>query len=399
MKIGIYLGDIKKPESIGDYTFVISFVKELLKTKAPHEFIFYYFGQKNAFNNLQNIKNAKFICLKYYKKPEISLNPLKIKTYKTPLVSLNHKLKKDNVNIAFFIVPYLHEHIEIPYFATIRDVAHRILPHFPEFSTNSVFEKMEKKLNAFLTGASKIITCNSIAKNDIRTLYDVIEENITTMPIPYPSWLKETNCDDEKILKENNIEKNSYIFYPAQFWTHKNHIRLILAAQVMKEQNINLKVVFTGFDRGNLKYLKKATSKLGLEDDVLFLNSVSKEELCVLYKNALALVYPCLAGPDSIVALEAMYYGCPVLISNHLGYMEQLKKAAFYFNPLDEMDIVEKIKLLNDIEKKDEILVNSKNLIEKSDFAGYIERFLDIADSFYSVRMCWSMKEMYEDKI
>ena len=55
----------------------------------------------------------------------------------------------------------------------------------------------------------------------------------------------------------------------------------------------------------------------------------------MLYKNAYALVYPCLAGPDSISALEALYFNCPVLISNHLGYVQQLKKSALYFNPLD----------------------------------------------------------------
>ena len=32
---------------------------------------------------------------------------------------------------------------------------------------------MDKKLNLFLTGATRIFTCNQVAKNDIKTLYDV----------------------------------------------------------------------------------------------------------------------------------------------------------------------------------------------------------------------------------
>ena len=128
MKIGIFLGDIKKPHSMGDLTFELSFVEELLSHETNHEFVFYYFGKKNIFKGQQN---AQFINLKYYKKPYISLNPLKIKYSKTPITSLNYKLKKDNINTMFFLTPYLHEHIETPYFAVIRDVAHRILPHFP----------------------------------------------------------------------------------------------------------------------------------------------------------------------------------------------------------------------------------------------------------------------------
>ena len=394
MKIGIYLGDIKKPYSIGDLTFEMSFVEELLNSKTNHEFVFYYFGQKNTFKNQEN---AKFVCLKYYKKPEFSFHPFCIKTYKTPFCSLNYKLKKDNINAIWFLVPYLHEHIEIPYFATIRDVAHRILPHFPEFSSNSVVEKMEQKLNRFLTGASKIITCNQVAKNDIKTLYDVIDENIMTMPLPYPNWLKNTK-EDAEILQKYNLSKKSYIFYPAQFWTHKNHIRLILATQLMQEQNINLKVVFTGLDRGNKEYLLEQTTKHDLTDKILFLDYINEKELASLYKNAYAMVYPSLAGPDSIAALEALYFNCPVLISNHLGYTQQLKKSALYFNPLDEIDIVEKIKMLNDLSIKDDIISNGQILIKESTCKNYVDKFLNILDSFYLTRQCWSLKESYENK-
>ena len=394
MKIGIYLGDIKKPESVGDLTFELSFLEELLNLKTGHSFVFYYFGEKNIFKNKQN---AKFVCLKYYKKPQLSISPFYFKFFKIPIYSLNYRMKKDKINVAYFLKPYLHEHIEVPYFANIRDVAHRIFPHFPEVSTNSIHEKAEKRLNRFLTGASKIITGNNIAKNDIKTLYDVIDENIEVCPVPYPNWLLNTK-EDEKFLVKNSLTKNSYIFYPAQFWTHKNHIRLILASQVMCEQNINLKVVFTGLNRGNKDYLVKQVKNLGLENNVLFFNYINQKELACLYKNAYAFVCPSLAGTDSISALEALYYNCPVLISNHLGYIEQLKKSALYFNPLDEIDIVEKIKSLNDLAVKDELIANGNNLIKENGFKRYLDRFLNLMDSFYLTRQCWSLEENYIEK-
>ena len=39
----IYLGDIKKPQSVGDLTFELSFVDELLKQETNHDFVFYYY--------------------------------------------------------------------------------------------------------------------------------------------------------------------------------------------------------------------------------------------------------------------------------------------------------------------------------------------------------------------
>lgn len=382
MKIGIYLGDIKKPHSVGDLTFELSFVEELLKQETNHEFVIYYFGKKQDFKEQEN---AKFVNLKYYKKPQIGLNPLSLNFYKTPFCSFNHRLKKDNINAVFFLTPYLHEHIEIPYFAAIRDVAHRILPHFPEFSTNSVFERMDKKLNLFLTGATRILTFNQVAKNDIVTLYDVIEENIETINLPYPNWIEKVK-PDENILRWNNLSKNNYIFYPAQFWSHKNHIRLILTAQILKEQNINLKIVFSGLDRGNKQYLIKQVEDLDLKDEILFLDYISQAQLAALYKNAYALAYPCLAGPDSIAALEALYFNCPVLIANHLGYNQQLKKAALYFNPLDETDIANKIQDLNDLATKDDLINKGQALIKESTTQKYIDKFLNIMDSFYLTR-------------
>ena len=95
---------------------------------------------------------------------------------------------------------------------------------------------------------------------------------------------------------------------------------------------------------------------LDLENEVIFLDYVNQKQLASLYKNAYALVYPCLAAPDSIAALEALYFNCPVLISDHIGYNQQLKKAALYFNPLDESDIVSKIEELNDLATKDDLI-------------------------------------------
>ena len=166
----------------------------------------------------------------------------------------------------------------------------------------------------------------------------------------------------------------------------------------MKEQNINLKVVFSGLDRGNKNYLLKQAEKLDLQKEIVFLDYVSQKELATLYKNAYALVYPCLAGPDSMAALEAMYFECPVLISDHLGYNQQLKKAALYFNPLDESDIVDKIQKLNDLAIRDDLIANGKVLIKENTSQKYIDKFLNVMDSFYLTRLCWSLEESYRTK-
>ena len=161
---------------------------------------------------------------------------------------------------------------------------------------------------------------------------------------------------------------------------------------------MNLKIVFTGKDRGNKDYIIQQTKKLDLEKEVVFLDFIERDELGSLYKNAYALIYPSLAGPDSIVALEALYFNCPVLISNHLGYHQQLKKSALYFNPLSELDIVEKIKQLSDLATKDDLIANGQLIIKENSCKNYVDSFLNMVDNFYLLRQCWSLDEDYRNK-
>ena len=65
-----------------------------------------------------------------------------------------------------------------------------------------------------------------------------------------------------------------------------------------------------------------------------------------MYKNAFALVYASFLGPNNIPPLEACALGCPVVAANIPGAFEQMGDAAAFFDPKDEYDLAEKIKML-----------------------------------------------------
>ena len=85
-----------------------------------------------------------------------------------------------------------------------------------------------------------------------------------------------------------------------------------------------------------------------------------------------------------------MYFNCPVLISDNAGYNLQLRSSALYFNPLDENDIIEKIKMLSDFVIKDELVAKGQLLIKDSTCAKYVDRISTIGDNFYLTRQCWA---------
>ena len=62
---------------------------------------------------------------------------------------------------------------------------------------------------------------------------------------------------DVDIKKKYKLDM-PYVFYPAQFWAHKNHIYLLEGLKSL-EDNFGLKVgaIFSGGDKGNLDFIKK----------------------------------------------------------------------------------------------------------------------------------------------
>jgi len=78
--------------------------------------------------------------------------------------------------------------------------------------------------------------------------------------------------------------------------------------------------------------------------NVHYVGYVSDQELVSLYRHAKGFVYPSLYEGFGIPPLEAMYFGCPVIVSNSASLPEACGEAALYCNPYDEN------KLKSDIE-------------------------------------------------
>jgi glycosyltransferase involved in cell wall biosynthesis len=149
------------------------------------------------------------------------------------------------------------------------------------------------------------------------------------------------------VLAVYELVKDQFFFYPAQFWSHKNHINLLHAFKEYLKENKNCKLVFTGSDKGNQSHVQQVVKDLQLQENVKFLGFVDNRTLYSLYKNAIALVFPSLLGPTNMPLLEAFELDCKVICSDLKGHREQLHEYALYFNPLDKNDIFKKMQEVN----------------------------------------------------
>ncbi|WP_228036457.1 MULTISPECIES: glycosyltransferase family 4 protein [Nostocales] len=302
-------------------------------------------------------------------------------------------LKLNQIDVTLSLVPGCPT-VNYPYITTVWDLQHRLQPYFPEVSISEQewgqWDWRENFHSKILRRATFIITGTEVGKAEIEKFYQIPSERIKVIPFFTPKFPSEGSLIDQEILKKYNLP-SQYLFYPAQFWPHKNHIGLLLAIKLLKEKyNLEFSLVFVGSDKGNQSHVKEMVQELDLSQQVHFLGFVSQEDIAPLYRHAFALTFMSFFGPDNLPPLEAMALGCPVIASNVSGAKEQLGDAALLVNPKQPEEIAEAIKYLSE----DSILRQS--LIERGwekaykwTPKDYVQEIFSVIDDFEAIRHCW----------
>jgi glycosyltransferase involved in cell wall biosynthesis len=233
-----------------------------------------------------------------------------------------------------------------PFIATYWDIGHLSSPAFPEFVMDKNFHYRNLWFQEKLKNALAIFAETNAGKEELQKYLSIHEINrVKVMPI-FPGALVTLNVSSEhqeSYLNKFKLLKNEYFFYPAQFWAHKNHFNLIEAFELVLKKKSNVKLVLSGSDKGNLKYIKKIITEKGLCENIQITGFVSNEEIFTFYANAIALVMPTFLGPSNLPLLEAMYIGCPVICSDLAGHKELMKESALFINPVNRNDISDKM--------------------------------------------------------
>jgi glycosyltransferase involved in cell wall biosynthesis len=190
-----------------------------------------------------------------------------------------------------------------------------------------------------------------------------------------PNYL--LNLQEEDVILKYGLE-SKYIFYPAQFWEHKNHINLLKSIKILKERGLNVNLVLVGSQKNNYKKVLLQIKDLGISENVRILGYISNSELLSLYRNAVGMVFVSFLGPTNIPPMEAMVTGCPLICSDAYAMPEQVGSAGLLINPRDPLDIANKIeKIWNDAKLREEL---SKLGEEKSKEYGLVNLRLNLME-------------------
>lgn len=106
-----------------------------------------------------------------------------------------------------------------------------------------------------------------------------------------------------------------YIFYPAQLWPHKNHLRLLKALKLLAEEGLFIPFVLTGGGFQAAGPIFDFVKQNGMESHVFYLGKVPFEDLRGIYKSASYVVTATLYESSSLPLIEGAAIGVPLLAS------------------------------------------------------------------------------------
>ena len=231
----------------------------------------------------------------------------------------------------------------VPYVVVIHDLQHKLQPDLPEFEDKVEWQRREDRVAGSVSHAMLVLVDSETGREDVVTCYrDTGVRNEDVWPLPFvPAHYVDADVSDEmrRQVRETYGLPESFVFYPAQFWPHKNHVRIVEALGILAQQGLRIPIVLVGSNSGTalraetFAMMMTVARERGVEDLVRYLGYVPDSDMSALYSMATALIMPTFFGPTNIPVVEAWGLGCPVLTSNIRGIREQAGDAAVLVDP------------------------------------------------------------------
>lgn len=228
--------------------------------------------------------------------------------------------------------------------------------HYPSLFNKKDLYQLVNWTKYSVKRANRIFTISLASKDDIIKTYKVAADKVV---VTYPGVKKTPLMSKDKL----NFD---YILFVGTLQPRKNIVRLVEAFSKLTPKYPNLKLLIVGKKGWLYDDILKAPQKYNVESDVKFLDFVEDSKMQGLYKNALCFVLPSLYEGFGLPVLEAMKYGCPVVLSNISSLPEAGGNAALYFNPEDSSDIAKTIdKVISDKNLREGMIKKGHTQVKK----------------------------------
>jgi glycosyltransferase involved in cell wall biosynthesis len=210
--------------------------------------------------------------------------------------------------------------------------------HYPQFWPAEELARRETVYRAACNSSNTVVVGSEWIKRDVIYQYGLHPDKVQIIP-----WAPPTHHYppiDAGQIEEAKLRLSlpeTYAFYPAVTWPHKNHLRLLEAlARLRDERGLKVNLVCTGSRfESHWPKVEQRVRDLNLGSHVRFLGFLSETDLRIVYRSAQFLVFPTLFEADSCPIHEAWCEGIPVASSNLTALPDQVGDAGLLFDARD----------------------------------------------------------------
>ena len=270
---------------------------------------------------------------------------------------------------------------------------HDLIPLTKYWELMTIIDRMFYKFSLInsLAKSDAIVTISKTTVKDLNKFFpNTSEKNVMTIyDAVKPLELPKNTPEIWTQLKKKYEVREQYLFYLGGFAPRKNVERLVMSFhKFLKKTKTDFQLILSGRMASShnkdiqktIQNIKSYIDKNNLKDYIKMIDYVTLEEKAILFTKAKFFIFLSLYEGFGLPVLEAFSVGTPVITSKNTSMEEIAGNYALYCNPMDENDIVDKIKsmILKYEIYKEKAKIAKKKLVPKFNWKNAGENYYQI---------------------
>ena len=249
-------------------------------------------------------------------------------------------VKKYNVDIVYPFEVIVRQNQSIAWIPDLQE------KHLPQLFSKSTIEARNHTYWYYIKNRMPIVFSSQDSLKDFRQY--VSNDYPLTYVVPFAVSHPDFSQENIQELKIKYGIRENYLFCANQFWIHKNHKFLFEVMLEAKKRGLKLQLLCSGkfYDQRNPSYgqeLQSFIKQNDLEDTIILLGFISREEQLCLMKNSYAIIQPSLFEGWNTTVEDAKCLNKFIFLSNLEVHKEQNPQNVCFFNPYSKEDLVNKL--------------------------------------------------------
>ncbi len=200
-------------------------------------------------------------------------------------------------------------------------------------------------LRRAMRSADRVIAISEFTKKDVIEHLGADEKKVVVVYNGVDRIERVENNEQISAFRERfGISDRPYIFSLGM--VPRKNVKRTIEAFANSRLKGDFYLVFAGAHGGFLGQYRELAIELGVEKDVIFLETVSEEDLRFLYSGAMFFVFPSLFEGFGLPVLEAQMCGLAVICSNTAALPEIVGDSAILVDPYSVEDIAKAMERL-----------------------------------------------------